>query len=311
MFAIAGKRRPPVDWYWGASPEARQEYDAFGPWVDAVLSEAAMPPRFRAAWAEHRDARFLLKVPIGADRLAVRPGMSLYRMMLAVHDDRLCLLSLADGAVVTRTIAWPEIAAISSMTNLLRANWTLLLRDGDTVSVDYNAVSSRRLDAVTDFVRSKLTPDAARPNESPTGVAVMVADLFFRNMLSAVANSLPRRVVPLHFEPRDRPCRDRENRRRLSTGLLVLDATDELVIVDRGSEVRRRFRPTYTARTTFVPYASVTGSSLSAPPADGKPRFHQLSLAIDRQTIVQPCLASPDRVVACLTAHGVPQVPSG
>lgn len=307
MFGIVRKPQPEGDWYWSASPEDRKEYDAFGPWVDAVRNEGEMPPRFRAAYQAHRDAHFLLKVPIGADRSQVRPGMSLYKSVLAVHDDRLSLLRLVDGAIVTRSIAWGEVAAIRSMTNLLRANWSLLLKDGDAVSVDYNTVSTRRLDAVTDFVRGKLTPNAARPNEAPAGASLAIADHFFHNMMAALIHGgTP--AAPLHFEPRDRPCRDRENRRRLSTGLLILDATDELVIVDRGSEVRRRFRPTYAARTTFIPYASLTASSLRAPPADGKRRFHQLSLTSGRQTIVQPCLAAPDRVVARLLEHGVPPV---
>jgi hypothetical protein len=307
MVAWARKRQPVRDWYWAASPEDRREYDAFGPWVDAVRSQGEMPPRFRAAYSAHHDARFLLKVPIAADRLAMRPGMNLYRMVLAVHDDRLSLLQLVEGGIATRTIAWTDVAAVRSHVNLLSASWSLLLRDGDAVTVDYNTVSSWRLDTVTDFIRARLTPDAERINEQSKVGQVAVADLFFQNMLLAVRRSLPRPVVPLHFEPRDRPCRDAANRRRLSTGLLILDATDELVIVDRGAPVRRYFHPTYAARLTFIPYASLTAFALTPPPSDGKARFHHLALSIDRQVIDQPCLASPDRVVACLAGHGVPQ----
>jgi hypothetical protein len=305
MLAWARKRQPERDWYWGASPEDRREYDAFGPWIDAVRGAADMPPRFRAAYGEHRDARFLLKVPIAADRLQVRPGMSLYKMVVAVHDDRISLLRLVDGAIVTRTIAWREVAAIRSMINLLSANWSLLLRTGETIAVDYNAVSSRRLDAVTGFIRIRLTPDAERPNAA-AGASVDIADHFFQNMLVDVGNSLPRPVMPLHFEPRDRACRDAGNRRRLSTGVLILDAADELVIVDRGAPVRRYFHPTYAARLTYVPYAALTAFVLLPPPA-GKARFHTLRLTIDRQVIDQPCLIAPDRVAACLAAHGVPR----
>ena len=309
MFAWATKRRAAGDrdWYWAASPEARREYDAFGPWVDAVRSEAEMPPRFRAAYAEHRAAHFLLKVPINADRSQVRPGASLYRQVLAVHDDRLSLLRLAEGRIATRTIRWSDIAAVRSYTNLLLASWSLLLRDGDVITVDYNTVSSHRLDRVTDFIRDQLTPTAERPNEEGEGGSIAVADLFFQNMFNAVRRSTPRPVVPIHFEPRDRPCRDERGHRRLATGLMILDATDELIIIDRGLAVRRYFRPTYAARLTYIPYAALTGFSLAAPPPDGKVRFHTLTLTIDRQTIVQPCLVSPDRVAACLAEHGIPR----
>ncbi len=308
MFALA--RKPPStdgDWYWAASPEDRREYDAFGPWIDPVHSEAEMPPRFRAAWPEHCDARFLLKVPIGADRLQVRPGMSLYKMILAVHDDRISLLRLVEGRIVTRTIHWSDIAAIRSTVNLLLANWSLLLRDGEVVAVDYNAVSTRRLDAVTDVIRQKLTPDAERPNTTRHGAELAVADLFFQNMLHAVQSSVPRPVTPLHFEPRDRLCRDERNHRRMSTGTLILDAGEELVIVDRGAAMRRFFHPTYAARLTFVPYARLTGFALLPAPPGSKGRFHRLRLAIDRQAIEQLCLVPPERAIACLAARGIPQ----
>ena len=307
MFARARKQPAAErDWYWTASPEDRREYDAFGPWVDAVRSEADMPPRFRAAYAAHRDARFLFKVPIRAERREVRPGWDLYRQVLAVHDDRLDLLSLSAGAIATRTILWTEVGAIRTMTNLLAAEWSLLTRDGAAVTVDYNTVSARRFDALSGFVRGKLAPGGGRAAE-PAGAAVTVADLFFRNMFNAARNRTPRPVVPIHFEPQGRFCRDEKNRRRLSTGLLILDATDELVIVDRGLPVRHYFFPTYAARLTFIPFAALTGFGLVAPPSASKGHFHRLTLAVDRQRIVQSCLAWPQRVVACLSERGIPQ----
>lgn len=302
---FARKRQPETDWYWAASPEDRKEYDAFGPWVDAVRSAADMPPCFRAAYGQHRDARFLLKVPIAADRQEVRPGMNLYRQVLAVHDDRIAVLWVEGGTIVTRTISWSDIAAIRSATNLLRANWTLLLGNGETIAVDYNAVSTRRLDAVTEFVRERLVPDAERPNAGDAS-SVAVADYFFQSMLFAVRNSLPRQVTPLHFEPRDRLCRDWHNRPGLSTGLMILDAGDELIVVDRGAAVRRVFHPTYAAGLTYMPYRRLTGFALLPPPA-GRGRFRTLRLVLDRLTIDRPCLVAPDRVVAHLAARGVPQ----
>ena len=309
MYPWAGKRQPVPyrDWHRAASAEERTEYDAFGPWIDPIRGESEMPRRFRDAYAEHRDARFLLKVPIGADRLQVRPGMDLYKMVLAVHDDRLSLIRLVENEVAQRTIGWNDVAAIRSHTNLLFANWSLLLRDGGTISFDYSAVSSRRLDKVTDFIRAQLTRRLARTDVGPLGASVAVADLFFQNMLMAVRASSTGPVVPIHFEPRDRPCRTAENRRRLTTGLLILEAPDEIIIVDRELPFRRRFHPTYAARTTFIPTAMLTSFSLVPPPPESRLRFHQLRLVIDRQTIDQPCLVSPDRVMACLARHGVSQ----
>ena len=307
MFARAVKRPsvPYRDWYWDASAEDRREYDAFGPWIDPVRSAAEMPPAFRPAYAAHRDARFLLKVPIAADRRSVRPGMNLYRMVLAVHDDHLSVVQLAEGGMVTRTVAWRDVAAVRSTINLLSARLSLLLKDGEEIAVDYNAVSSRRMDEVADFVRDRVTARTARAGEAPEGASVAVADPFFENMLFAIRADTAQPVVPIHFEPRDRPCRDGRNRYRLTTGLLILDATDELIVVDREVPFRRVFHPTYVARTTFIPYAALSSFGLAPPP--GRARFHALTLTIDQLAIVEPCLACPDRVAAVLAAHGVPQ----
>lgn len=303
------RRRPDryEDWYWGASPEDRREYDAFGPWVDLVRNEEEMPARFRSAYDEHREARFLLKVPINADRRDVRPGMALYRQVVAVHDDHLSVLSVIEGKLTTRTITWGEVVAIRSMTNLLSANWSLLLAGGETLTIEYNSVSSRRLDAVTSFVRDRVTPGVVRSGGAlPAGANVAIADLFFQNMLLSARAVTAKPAAPVHFEPRDRPCRTSENRRRLTTGLLVLDTPGELMIIDRGEPARRFFHPTYAARTTFIPYKRLSAFAV-VPPPPGKAGFHALRLFMDRQVIDQPCLGEPFDVIAVLAEHGMAQ----
>jgi hypothetical protein len=36
-------------------------------------------------------------------------------------------------------------------------------------------------------------------------------------------------------------------------------------------------------------------------------RFHELTLRLDKQVVRQSCLVAPERVLARLAAHGVPQ----
>ncbi len=308
MVEWAKRRMRETDWYWQASEADRREYDAFGPWIDPVRSEAEMPPRFRAVYAEHKSAHCLLKVPIRAERENVRPGMDLYRMVIAVHDDRISFLQPAEDYVVTRSIAWEEIAAVRNSENLMIAGFSLLLKSGDTFDIEFSAVSIQRLEQVTDYIRNRLTHFTDRAIAETKGISVPVIDHFYKGMQIAVHNRVRGRVTPLHFEPSGRFCRDRDDRRRLSTGLLVLDTGDELVIVDRGAPSRRFFHPTYQVRLTFVPYVRLSSFSFVPPPREDGRHFHGLALHSGDQTIDQSCLMAPDEIMACLNAHGIMRI---
>ncbi len=299
---------PARDWYWSASPGDRQEYDGFGPWVRDVRGLDDTPRLFRAAWPEHRNARFLLKVPIKADRHDVRPGMALYAMLVAIHDDRMVVFRQTGTGVDARSLDWDEIAVVRSFSDLLAGRLSLLLRDGGTLDIDYNTVSSARLDQVVGFIRDRLVPVATRSNLPPEETPVDFADQFYRNMLRSVRDRTDRPATVLHFEPRNRPCRDDRNRLRLSNGLLIVDATDELVIVDRGIPARRPFHPVYAVSTRFVPYARLTSYAFLPVHRTGPRRLRELVLRADRLELALPCRNAPDAVCACLDRHGIAEI---
>lgn len=303
-----GLRRPVEshDWRRSASEDELREYDAFGPWIYNVKAERDTPKRFRAACERRQGARFLLKAPRQIDRRDAHPGMDLYVAMLAVHDHGASFMRLTGDGVTVQDVVWGAVAAVQSHTNLLFARWTLMLRDGGAFSLDYNAVSSDLMDRVTDFVRSRLIGHGEPPHGLEPDPAVTVADPYFRYQLSAKRRSGPQPVAPIHVEPRDRLCRDAANRRRLSTGVMFMDAPDELIIVNRGKPARRFFfESPYAANCIFVPYAGLTSFALLR--ADRPGRFCELTLRLDKQVIRQACLVAPERVVARLAAHGAPQ----
>jgi hypothetical protein len=303
-------RRPGVehrDWRLSASEEDLSEYDAFGPWIQEIEAERDTPKRFRAACVSHHGARFLLKAPRRIDRRDARPGMDLYDAVLAVHDHGVSLMRLTGESVVTQDLVWSEVAALKSHIDLLVGRWTLMLRDGGALALEYNTVSSALMDNVTDFVRSHWIRRGEAPRAFESDPAVTVADEYFRNALDATRRSGPQPVVPIHVEPPNRFCRDAANRRRLSTGVMFLDAPDELVIVNRDTPTRRFFQARYAANCVFVPYAGVTSFALVRPPTDQSKRFHELILRLDKQVVRQSCLVAPKRVLERLAAHGVPQ----
>jgi len=305
-----GLRRPVEshDWRRSASADDLREYDAFGPWIYNVTAERDTPKRFRAACERHQGARFLLKAPRAIERRDAHPGMDLYIAMLAVHDHGASFMRLTGEHVTVQDILWDEVVALKSYNNLLSASWTLMLRDGGAISLDYNAVSSDLMDRVNIFVRSRVVGHSEAPDVLDPDPVVTVVDPYFRYQLSAKRRAGPRPVVPIHVEPRDRLCRDAANHRKLSTGVMFLDTPDELIIVNRGKPTRRFFfESPYASNCIFVPYAGLTSFTLVPAPTDRPGRFCELALQLDKLVIRQSCLVAPERVVARLAARHVPQ----
>jgi hypothetical protein len=305
-----GRRRPTYksyDWRLAASKDDLREYDAFGPWIYEIKDERDTPRRFRAACGGHYGAPFLLKVPRKVERRDARPGMDLYVAVLAVHDHGVSLMRLTDESVVTQDLVWSDVAMLESYKDLLYSRMTLMLRDGGAFALEYNTVSSTLIREVTDFVRSHWTPHGEAPRALEPNPVVTIADLVFQNELDAKRRSGPQSVVPIHAEPANRYCRDAANRHRLSTGVMFLDAPDELIVINRGEPTRRFLEARYAMNCVFVPYAAVTSFALVRPPTGRAKRFHELTLQLDKQVFRQSCLVAPERVLARLAAHGAPQ----
>jgi hypothetical protein len=284
-----------------------REYDAFGPWIYEIRDERDTPKRFRTACGRHYGARFLLKVPHNVERRDTRPGMDLYVAVLAVHDDGVSLMRLTDESVVTQDLVWSDFAMLESYKDLLYSRLTLMSRDGGAFTLEYNTVSSALIRKVTDFVRSHWTPCSEAPRAFELDPVVPIADLVFQNELDAEQHSGPQPVMPIHAEPANRYCRDATNRRCLSTGVMFLDAPDELIIVNRDKPTRRFLEARYALNCFFVPYSGVTSFALVRQPTGRAKRFHELTLRLDKQVVRQSCLVAPERVLARLAAHGVLQ----
>ena len=233
--------------------------------------------------------------------------MDLYVAVLAVYDHGASLMSLAGESVVIQDLAWSDVAALEVYKDLLYSRLTLMLRDGGVFALEYSTVSSGLMRKVTDFVRSRWVRHGEAPRPVGPDPVVTIADLVFQNELDDKRRSGPQPVAPIHAEPANRYCRDAANRRRLSTGVMFLDAPDELIIVNRGEPTRRFFEARYAGDCIFIPYVGLTSFALVRPPAGRPTRFCELALRLDKQVVRQSCLVAPERVLARLAAHGVPQ----
>ena len=298
------------DWRLAADPADLREYDAFGPWIAPVNSAGEMPRAFRSSYAEHADARFLLKVPREEDRADLRPGMDLFGAVVAVHNEGVCLLRLHDGAVRTEEADWARIVASTYATELLTARWSLLLDDGTAIRIDHNSASAGELKPAMDYVLAHLTA-ATSPGWRTPLTPAPVADAFHAGALHRLRRQVAPPVIPLHAERGNRLCRDERGRPRLGNGVLLVDTPAELVIVSHGEPLRSTFFPSHGSLVTRVPYERLTSFAVTPPPSSGRPSFHVLTLRAGNQAISQWCLDRPDAVVAALRARGVPQDDAG
>jgi hypothetical protein len=302
-----GPRVKDYNWRLAVSEDDLREYDAFGPWIYEIKDERDTPKRFRAACGRHYGARFLLKVPRNVERRDTRPGMDLYVAVLAVYDHGVSLMRLTDESVVTQDLVWSDVAILESYKDLLYSRLTLMLRRGGAFALEYSTVSSALMRKVTDFVRSQWMRHGEAPRAFGSDPVVIIADLVFQNELDAKRRSGPQPVAPIHAEPANRYCRDAANRRRLSTGVMFLEAPGELIIVNRDEPTRRFLEARYALNCVFVPYAGVTSFALVRSSVDRSRRFHELTLRVGKHVLRQSCLVAPERVLARLAAYGVPQ----
>jgi hypothetical protein len=294
-------------WYYDADPEDRREYDAFGPWIGEVDSERDLPRLYRPFWPRLAGARFVLKIPIDVERVRVRPGTDLYKAVLAVDDAGVLFLRMAGDGVVVEERGWDDIAAIQSYSNLLIGRWSLFDRAGGRLDVDYNTVSARLMDAITEWVRARTAWDKANDNAPRPNAGLAGPEPLFRYILFQLGRAGPRPVTPIHVEAAGRWCRGAGRLRRLTTARMVAATPAELILVDRGEPSRAFWATTYASSVTTIPWDCLTGFAFQeASPARLRP-FHALTLDLAVARIRFPCLDTPDAVIAALVARGVPE----
>ena len=299
----------PDDWRLRADPEDLREYDAFGPWVFEVHNESEMPKRFRAYYTEHCDARYLIKVPINLERRVARPGMDLYHTVIAIDERGMTVMRLqGDGQIECTAVAWADVVAIRCYTNLLIGRWSLLVGNGGEVTIDYNAVSARLIEGITEFIRARCFWSTPVPdNRLQLPVASVIDPLFqYHEMIAQRVGPQP--AIAVHYEAKNLPCRDDRKKRRWTTGLMLIDGPNELTIVADNPPERRPFQSHFVACVTYIPYARISSFAITSPPAMKPPQFRTLTLNLDQQTIRQRCLHVPDAVMRLLSARGLAQV---
>lgn len=264
---LSHKEAVPVgrDWYYDADPLLRREYDAFGPWIGIVRCFDDMPPRFQHTYEELKSSTFLFKIPIKADRRSVRPGMDLYRAVLAVSNHRVVVLDW-DGSSETRYESpVGQIQAIRIDQDLLPATLSLLLMDGRTVSLGYSSVSDKDIEQVVGFLRKRMNPDAATVSGPPASIpdrpAIDIADSYYLSMWWKHVRRSPTARVLYCEQPGARL-----GRLRTSLGCLFVDMGSELLIIHRGRFIRAWLEAVYSSTEIYVPWSAIESVELVQQP---------------------------------------------
>ncbi len=307
--APRARRAPHSDWRADADPDDLREYDAFGPWIDPVRTPIDMPRVFRPWYSELADAAFLLKIPKDIDRAQARPGQDLFAAVLAVGERGVCQLRLVGGTVTREDATWEQVVACCANTNLLLAEWSLLLSNGSALHVPHNSVGTALMAKVTAYVRAHIVAVPARPGE-PDLPDVAVPQDFSASKLAELKRTFPAPVVAIHVEPKNRLCRSGRFARRLSTGLMVVDTPEALVLVSGGEPTRSIFSANYATSVLIVPYSRLDSWAVMASSAG--PDFVTLGLRAGDQLIEQPFLDRPAPVIDALNRRRVlPAEPRG
>jgi len=286
-----------VHWRETVAPAELREFDAFGPWIYPVRSASEMPWRFREHYAQLGGAELMLKIPRDLDRADIQPGDDLYRSVLAVFGDRLCLLHAGppgSGPVERTDVGLSEVVGFSASENLLQGTWTLMLRNGGKLVISHPATSADVMAKVSNVIRPRITGIARRMPEMPP---IRPTDHLFTGRLNALAREFGT-AVPLHVDPRNVACRTGRGWPKLSNGTMIVFTSTELVIISRGEAARPVFQPNYAVVTVELPYQRL--ESFAVRPPEKSSSFHQLVLRSGMQEYVQPCLHAPDAVEAHL-----------
>lgn len=271
------------DWRLKTEPTDLREYDAFGPWIYPIQTYDDMPRRFRPFYEELQSAEFFFKVPINAERSAMRPGMDLYRSVLAIYPDQVVVLEWGGAGVTRRDIAMDTIQAVRTSSDLLPSDLTLYIVGGGTVRLEYNAVSSHEIEKIVDFLRERMmasrTPSSKFMANGPERSSEEIRDFFYHGLWEERVRRVPFARI-LHWEPPGINCRDYGGWGRSSLGCLVLDEGGDLVVIDRGQSMRRWFETVYSKAFWYIPWPAVQAAELIQKPSGRKKSIPTVRLTL-------------------------------
>jgi hypothetical protein len=163
-----GARVPPVP----PVPPLVSEFDAFGPWIDEVLSPADVPRLYADFPIDFGTALRVLKFPRGISRRDALPTMDLYDYLVVAEPRELTVLTRRERGYARSTLAYDQIAAIVDGVTMLSGELRILTLSGDSFTLPYNATSQKIVASLVDLMRGLARPERAGSlRSSAAGIA--------------------------------------------------------------------------------------------------------------------------------------------
>jgi hypothetical protein len=137
------------------------EFDAFGPWIHQVHTEADLPRLFRDAGIDPAAHRLVLKVPRNIERRNATPDMDLYDSLIAVDYETVTILRRHGTGYDSVRIPMDRIIAIEDRVSMLDGHLTLHTSDATSPVIAYNAADLPPVQNLIQVVRESYLPAAA------------------------------------------------------------------------------------------------------------------------------------------------------
>ncbi|TFB90702.1 hypothetical protein E3O44_03720 [Cryobacterium algoricola] len=132
---------------------ADAEYNAFGPWVDAVRTLDEVPRLFRDFGCDPTSERLVLKVPRNIPRRDADPTMDLYDHLIIAGDVDLTVLSRTGSEYAGSTLPYDAVVAIEDSVDLTDGRLRVHSRDGSVLQIGYNGSSREVVSGFVDLLR--------------------------------------------------------------------------------------------------------------------------------------------------------------
>jgi len=250
------------------SEKLKQEYAAFGPWIYEIKKPIDIPTVFEEAVELTDDMIIGIKIPEDIERRHAKEGMHLYNYVLILKEQHLEIHQRQNNEVISNSMSYDDVVAISYMENLLKGQFTIYHKTGAT-TLTYSTTSNDIIEKVVGIIRSKL-PQKEQANPTPyKDEALVEMSFLFKSLLKKAEQKEDIHI--LDFQPKISTKKINPSfLEQLSyiffkyelQASLYLTSGHDLLVFHRSNEVLRANIADYSHGLTIIPFSSIKGISV-------------------------------------------------
>ena len=245
------------------------EFDSFGPWILEIKGKHRIPPLFIKYENLIKSSHLTFKIPRKIERRKANPDMHLYDKIVSIFNDHILILKRDNDDVITTKLFLSDIKYIARTECLLLGKISFFTAD-NTVDINYNTVSYELITSFLAIVRSLqpkskilLPLDAIQYNYDNI-------DTLYYNLLKGMKITEPDNIL-IAIQPSFKikiPCNFWKNllnyisNTTVFTSAIFIKNSDELIIIDRSTQVKGEADTTYSYTFTYIPLDKISSISI-------------------------------------------------